>query len=175
MNWFPYVESVRGLRNCSKLLISGSRVRWQSNTQQLHQITTNKCGNLTVSQVILTISQYKIYHEMNRKIIHKVSILSSAETHFRNFAMPKGNIGHFPCEHWSIQWHKNIFWEFWFVKIYFDNFDWKVIILVREKSGLKKGVLNYIIFSSSLGFDFLVLRGSLPTPGVFFIGSFRLR
>jgi hypothetical protein len=132
VNWFPYVESVRGLRNCSKLLISGSRVSWQSNTQQLHQITTNKCGHLTVSQVILTISQYKIYHEMNRRIIHKVSILSVAETDFRNFAMPKGNIGHFPCEHWSIQWHENIFWEFWFVKIYFDNFDWKVIILVRK-------------------------------------------
>ena len=150
-------------------------MRWQSNTQQLHQITTNKCGNLTVSQVILTISQYKLYHEMNRRIIHKVSILSAAETDFRNFAMPKGNIGHFPCEHWSIQWHKNIFWEFWFVKIYFDNFDWKTIILVRKKYRAKKGVLNYIIFSSSLGFDFLVLRGSLPTPGVFFIGCFRLR
>ena len=132
VNWFPYVESVRELRNCSKLLISGSRVRWQSNTLQLHQIRMNKCGNLTESQVILTISQYKIYHEMKRKIIHKVSILSTAETDFRNFAIPKGNIGHFSCEHWSIQWHKNIFWEFWFVKIYFENFDLKMIILVRK-------------------------------------------
>jgi hypothetical protein len=132
VNWFPYVDIVHELQNCSKLLISGSRVPWQSNTQQLHQIRTRKCGHLTVSLVILTISQYKIYHKMNCEIIHKVSILLAAETDFCNFAMPKGNIAHFLCEHWLIQWYKNIFWEFLFVKIYFDNFDWKTIILVRK-------------------------------------------
>ena len=51
-----------------------------------------KCGCLTVSQVILTISQYKIYHKMHRKIIHNLSTVSTSEPEFHNFAMPKGNI-----------------------------------------------------------------------------------
>ena len=53
----------------------------QSNTLQLHQITTRKCGHLTISQVILTISQYKFYHDIHHKNINNVRI-RAAETDF---------------------------------------------------------------------------------------------
>ena len=59
-------------------------MRLQRNYQQLHQITTRKCGHLTISQVILTISQYKFYHNIHHKNIHIVRILA-AETKLRNF------------------------------------------------------------------------------------------
>ena len=130
---------------------------------------------MTVSLVISTISQYKLYHEMNRKIIQKVSILLAAETNFRNFAMPKGNIGYIPCEHWSIQWHKNIFWEFWFVKIYFDNFDWRIIILVGNMSGLKKVGWKYSLCSSKIIFRCLNPTWSPTHFEFFYIGCFCLR
>ena len=59
-------------------------MRLQRNNQQLHQITTRKCGHLTISQVILTISQYKLYYNIHHKNIHKMST-SAAETKFCNF------------------------------------------------------------------------------------------
>ena len=59
-------------------------MRLQRNSQQLNQITTRKCGHLIISQVILTISQYKFYHYIHHKNIHNVRI-SAAENKFRNF------------------------------------------------------------------------------------------
>ena len=56
----------------------------QRNNQQLHQIKTRKCDHLTISQVILTISQYKFYHDIHYKNIRNVRI-SAAETKFHNF------------------------------------------------------------------------------------------
>ena len=72
-------------------------MRLQRNSQQLHQITTCKYGHLTISQVILTISQYKFYHDIHHKNIHNVRILA-AETDFFNFELPKGNIDHCLCK-----------------------------------------------------------------------------
>ena len=72
------------LWNCSKLLIRGSKMFSQRNSQQLHQIMTCKCGHLTISQVILTINQYKLYHNIHHKNILNVIILA-AETKFHNF------------------------------------------------------------------------------------------
>ena len=58
---------------------------------------------------------------MNHNIIHKISILLAAETEFRNFAMPKDNIGLF-CA--SIDRFNGIkvYFEIFFVKIYFGFF-----------------------------------------------------
>jgi hypothetical protein len=56
----------------------------QRNNQQLHQIMRCKCGHLNISQVILTISQYKLYHDIHHVSIHNVRI-SVAETKFCNF------------------------------------------------------------------------------------------
>ena len=54
-------------------------MRLQRNSQQLHQITTRKCGHLTTSQVILTISQYTFYHDIHQNNIHNVSTLAAEE------------------------------------------------------------------------------------------------
>ena len=53
-------------------------MRLQRNSQQLHQITTHKCGHLTITQILLTNSQYKFYHDIHHKNIHNVRI-SAAE------------------------------------------------------------------------------------------------
>ena len=68
----------------SEALVRGIRIRLQSNSQQLHQNMTPKFGHLTISQVILTISQYKLYHDIHHINIHNVSILA-AETKYCNF------------------------------------------------------------------------------------------
>lgn len=109
INWFLYVEIEHELQNCSKLQIGGSRVHWQSKTQQLHQITTHKCGCLTISQGILTISLYKIYQEMNHYKLHHVIRVLTAETDYCycTFPMTTGNIGHFLWEH-HYNWLKHI-------------------------------------------------------------------
>ena len=54
-------------------------MRLQRLSHQLHQITTRKCGHLTITQIILTISQYNFYHGIHNKNIHNVRI-SAAET-----------------------------------------------------------------------------------------------
>ena len=110
---------------------------------------------MVISLVILTISQYKTYHELNSKIIHKMSILLAAETDFDNFAMPKGNIGHIPCKHWSIQWYKIYFEIFYLSKYILILFDWKIIILVQKMSGLKTLGWKYSLCSSNIMFWFL--------------------
>ena len=130
MNWFPYVEIIGELWNWSKLLIRGSRVRWQINTQQLHQIMTCKCGCLTVSLVILTIRQYKIYDKLNRKIIHKVSILSGAETQFLQFCYVKRLLAIFRESIDQLNGIQIYFESFYLSKYILILFYWKMIILV---------------------------------------------
>ena len=44
---------------------------------------TGKCGHLIISQVILTLSQYKLYHNIHHKNKHNVWILA-AETKVHN-------------------------------------------------------------------------------------------
>ena len=72
-------------------------MRLQRNSQQLHQITTCECCHLTIFQIILTISQYKLYQDIHHKNIHNVSI-SAVETDFFNFELPKGKIDHCLCK-----------------------------------------------------------------------------
>ena len=107
VNLFIYIEIVCRLWNCSKLLIRGSKMFSQRNNQQLHQITTHKCGHLTIFQVILTIREYKLYHDIHHVYIHNVSTLT-AENKFHNF------ITYFPRilvqpGHWSVQFLRMIY------------------------------------------------------------------